>query len=309
MISTQTIAFYNLENLFDAHDAEYTLDKNFTPQGIYRWNDRKYRRKIDNLGEVISKIGTGDTDGPPIILGVCEVENKGCLQDLVSCEALRKYQYKFVHFESNDRRGLDTAFLYREAFFNPVNSKAHRMEVPGRSGMEPTRDILHVEGTLFGEHVHALINHWPSRLEGSRITRGKRRAMAKKLDAIVKSIYTHDPNSKILILGDFNDEPTAYSLRNDFTHEFFNVFERSHSSFGTVRFRNKWVVFDQIMMDQNLLANAFINYVTAGVYKPPFLIESNGRHKGSPKRAFRGRFFQNGYSDHLPVYAVLNFHH
>lgn len=309
MISTHTIAFYNLENLFDAEDGEHTLDKNYTPHGLYRWNNRKYRRKIDNLGEVISKIGPGDAIGPPIILGVCEVENNSCLHDLVNCEALRKHKYKFVHFESNDRRGLDTALLYREAFFNPVNSQAHRMEVPGRFGLEPTRDILHVEGTLFGEHVHTLINHWPSRLEGSRTTRVKRRAMAKKLDAIVKTIYTKDPNSKILILGDFNDEPTDYSLRNDFTHEFFNVFERIDPSFGTVRFRNKWVVFDQILMDENLLTNGFINYVKAGVFGPSFLIESNGRHKGSPKRAFRGRLFQNGYSDHLPVYAVLNFHH
>lgn len=309
MNSTHTIAFYNLENLFDPEDGEHTLDTNFTPKGIYRWNKGKYRQKIDNLGRVISKIGPKNTQNPPVFLGVCEVENQTCLEDLINCDALCKYNYSFVHFESNDRRGLDTAFLYRTKHFELLNSETFSIEVEGRAGMEPTRDILYVEGNLFGERIHILINHWPSRLEGSRSTRNKRRALARLLDNAVESIYRKDPNSKILIVGDFNDQPKDYSLRNDFTHEFFNASEGNDFGRGTARFKNKWVVFDQILLDQNLLNNEYLNYLTAGIYNPPHLIETKGRHKGSPKRSFRGRRFQNGYSDHFPVYAVFDVHH
>jgi hypothetical protein len=309
MNSTHTIAFYNLENLFDPEDGKHTLDANFTPSGIYRWNQGKYRRKIDNLGKVISEIGPKNSQNPPVFLGVCEVENRSCLQDLINCDSLAEYQYSFVHFESNDRRGLDTAFLYRTQHFKLLKSETFSIEVEGRTGKEPTRDILYVEGHLFDEHIHVLINHWPSRLEGSRSTRKKRRTLARELDKVVGSIYQKDPNSKILIVGDFNDQPKDYSLRKDFTHDFFNASEQNDFGPGTARFKNKWVVFDQILLDQNLLNNDRLSYVTAGVYNPPYLIENSGRHKGSPKRSFRGKCFQNGYSDHFPVYAVFDLSH
>ena len=306
MNSRHTIAFYNLENLFDPEDGDHTLDANFTPNGMYGWTRGKYRRKIENLGKVISEIGLKYGQNPPVFLGVCEVENQTCLQDLIKCDALGKYNYRFIHFESNDRRGLDTAFLYRTKHFNPLKSKALRIEVQGRTGTEPTRDILHIEGDLLGERIHVLINHWPSRLEGTRSTRNKRRKLAGELDKVVSSIYQEGPDSNILIVGDFNDQPHDYSLRKDFTHDFFNASEQNDFGPGTARFKNKWVVFDQILLDQNLLKNEHLNYIGAGIYNPPYLIENKGRHKGSPKRSFRGRRFQNGYSDHFPVYAIFD---
>ena len=309
MNSTHTIAFYNLENLFDPKDGDHTLDANFTPNGIYRWNPDKYRQKIDNLGKVISEIGPKHDQNPPVFLGVCEVENETCLQDLVQCDALTEYQYSFVHFESNDRRGLDTAFLYQTEHFKLRKSQTFGIEVEGRTGLEPTRDILHVEGDLFGERIHVLINHWPSRLEGSRSTRNKRRSLARELGKVVDSIYREDSNSNILIVGDFNDQPHDYSLRKDFAHEFFNASEQHGFGPGTSRFRDKWVVFDQILLDPNLLNNEHLSYAGAGVFSPRYLIETRGRHKGSPKRSFQGRRFQNGYSDHFPVYALFKVHH
>jgi hypothetical protein len=303
---SHTIAFYNLENLFDPEDGEHTLDTNFTPQGSYRWNQGKYQRKIDNLGKVISEIGPKKAQNPPVFLGVCEVENQSCLKDLINCDALYKYDYSFVHYESDDRRGLDTAFLYRTSHFKLKGSETFSIEVEGRTGREPTRDILHVEGDFFGERIHVLVNHWPSRLEGSRSTRNKRRSVARELDKIVVSIYEKDPNSKILIVGDFNDQPNDYSLRRDFSHDFFNASDQDEFGPGTVRFKNKWVVFDQILLDPNLLKNTRLNYKASGVYCPPYLIESSGRHRGSPKRSIRGRRFQDGYSDHLPVYVVFD---
>lgn len=306
MNSTETIAFYNLENLFDPEDGDHTLDADFTPKGLYRWDQAKYTQKINNLGEVISKIGPIQTQKPPVILGVCEVENQTCLQDLVNCEALSRFNYRFVHFESQDRRGLDTAFLYREKHFKVLHAQTFREQVPGQFGLEPTRDILHVEGELFGESIHVLINHWPSRLEGARSTQKKRQTLARQLNSAVDSIYAKNKSAKIVIVGDFNDEPQDYSLRHVFTHKFFNDPGQYGVSRGTARFKNKWVEFDQILLNQNLLSNNQLKYLASGVYRPAYLFESHGRHKGSPKRSFRNGRFQNGYSDHFPVYAVFD---
>ncbi len=309
MISAHTIAFYNLENLFDPFDGEHTLDKNFTPDGIYRWDRKKYRRKIENLSQVISRIGPESMQDPPAIVGVCEVENQSCLEDLVQSESLEKHGYGFVHFESKDRRGLDTALLFRKAAFNPVRSAAFGAEVPGRLGPEPTRDILHVEGDLFGFRIHVLVNHWPSRIQGARSTRNKRRRMAHELDRVVNSIHRTDPEARILILGDFNDQPGDYSLRKAFSHNFYNIFGQCDSNRGSTRYRGKWVAFDQILVSEMLLKDRQLNYLKGDVFRPSYLIESQGRHKGSPKRSFRGRFFQNGYSDHFPVYVVMKLDH
>jgi hypothetical protein len=133
--------------------------------------------------------------------------------------------------------------------------------------------------------------------------------MALELCRIVDSILLVNPDARIVILGDFNDQPGDYSLRKVFYHDFYNVFGQSDPNLGSTRFRRKWVSFDQILLSETLLRGGNLNYLKGDVFRPPYLIENKGRHKGSPRRSFRGRFFQNGYSDHLPVYAVINVDH
>ena len=303
-----SIAFYNLENLFDPEDGEHTLDRNYTPEGIYAWDRARYMRKIDNLGLSISRIGRTESDGPPVFLGVCEVENERCLKDLVQCDSLRDHGYDFVHFESPDRRGLDTAFLYQKDQFRLLGSKPFSVVVNGKSGEENTRDILYIEGVLLTEHLHILVNHWPSRLDGSRSTQSKRRELALEMNRIVDAIYRRDPLSKIIIIGDFNDEPDDYSLKEDFSHDFLNTLIHRKMAIGTARHKKKWVLFDQILLNKHLLNSEKLTYRASHVFHPPFLIQSKGRFKGNPKRTFLGRYHQGGYSDHFPVYALFDSH-
>ena len=304
-----SIAFYNLENLFDPEDGEHTLDRNYTPQGVYAWGPERYRRKIENLGQAISRIGAAESKGPPVVLGVCEVENSRCLEDLVQCDSLRGYDYGFVHYESNDRRGLDTALLYQKRHFRVLRSQAFNVTFTGKSGIENTRSILHVEGELCSQRLHILVNHWPSKREGSKSTKGRRREAALQLNRIVDSIYLRDPMSKILITGDFNDEPNGRCLRKDFSHDFTNTLSSSNKGPGTARYRNKWILFDQILLNDNLLNSKILNYRDSFIFNPSFLIQQHGRFKGGPKRTFVGRYHQGGFSDHFPVYALFEAFH
>ncbi len=304
-----SIAFYNLENLFDPEDGDQTLDRNYTPQGIYAWGPERYRRKIENLGFAISKIGADESNGPPVVLGVCEVENSRCLRDLVQCESLRQYDYAFVHYESNDRRGLDTALLYQKRRFRVLDSQPFNVTVDEKSGKENTRSILHVEGELCSERLHILVNHWPSKRKGSKSTRNRRREAALELNRIVDSIYRVDPKAKILITGDFNDGPEGRCLTRDFSHNFANTLALAKKGPGSVRYRKKWILFDQILLNDNLLNSGSLNYRDSFIFNPSFLVQGHGKLKGGPKRTFLGRYHQGGYSDHFPVYAVFEARH
>lgn len=300
-----SIAFYNLENLFDPEDGDHTLDRDYTPEGLYAWDYERYKRKIENLGLAISKIGTDSSNGPPVVLGVCEVENSRCLKDLVQSESLLEYDYDFIHYESKDRRGLDTALLYQRRHFSILNSKAFKVDVTGKSGKENTRDILYVEGELYSERLHILVNHWPSRHEGSRMTRNKRRELAFEMSRIVDSVYFRDPLSKIVITGDFNDNPGDRSLKQHFSHDFTSIVPLTKTDQGTARYRKKWYLFDQILLNDNVLNSPNLIYRESGIFNPPFMVHSHGKYKGGPKRTFSGLYHQGGFSDHFPVYALF----
>lgn len=308
MDQTFSIGFYNLENLFDPGEKEGLMEASAGSREICAWNEGRYRKKIENLSTAISKIGASESMGPPVFMGVCEVETDRCLEDLVSSEALRSYGYGFVHHKSKDRRGLDTAFLYRKSHFRVLSSYPYSITVRGKSGEEATRDILHVEGELFSVRLHILVNHWPSRLEGRRSTKHKRNALAKELKRVVDHISHLDPQSKIMLVGDFNDNPTDFSLKKLFDSSFTNTLDMANQSTGTAMYRKRWVFFDQILLNENLLNSSEFTFSHAQVFNPPFLVQHQGRHKGAPKRTFQARHYLGGYSDHFPVYALFEYH-
>jgi hypothetical protein len=156
--------------------------------------------------------------------------------------------------------------------------------------------------------MHILVNHWPSRLEGNRSTRQKRREAARELKKVVDSICQTDPAAKIVVTGDFNDGPEAHSLRKDFDPRFINPLSVALKRTGTAQYRKKWVLFDQILLNENLLHSKTLTLREALVFNPPFLVQPHGRFRGAPKRTFAGRHYQGGFSDHFPVYALFDVH-
>jgi len=312
------IAYYNLENLFDTIQNQANgSDIDFTPDGAFRWNTHKYNEKLRRMSFAISQIGLDQSPVGAVIVGVSEVENRGVLEDLVRQPAIAYRQYGIVHFDSPDRRGIDNALLYNPRFFTVSNAVAHPTLMPGQT-QPTTRDQLLVSGYLLGEKVHFIVVHWPSRWGGAAASTPRRVAAAQVSQAIIDSIQAIEPNAKIMLMGDFNDDPADVSIsvtlnakRNAADVEpggLFNPFWAIHDrGIGTLRFQNRWNLFDQIMVSYGLL-NAPRNewrYWRAEVFNRPFLKHQEGRDRGAPLRTHSRGVWLNGFSDHFPSLIYL----
>src|SRR5690554_5744128 len=70
-----TVAFYNVENLFDYERDEKIFDEDWTPEGKNNWTKENYEDKLKKLARVISEIGADVSGSSPAIIGLSEVEN------------------------------------------------------------------------------------------------------------------------------------------------------------------------------------------------------------------------------------------
>ncbi|WP_456422200.1 endonuclease/exonuclease/phosphatase family protein [Lutibacter sp.] len=305
-----TIAFYNLENLFDTKNDPTTLDDDFTPKGRKNWNYKRYRNKIRKLGNVIAQLGTDRSFYSPAIVGVVEVENQKVLEDLVTSKSLKKHKYGIVHYDSPDERGIDVALLYKKELFKLLHSETFPLYLEDEQGnRDYTRDILLVKGSLNGELIYVLVNHWPSRRSGEDLTEEKRIKAAELATHITATIISENKNAKIIIMGDFNDDPSNTSVKNYLVNNtFYNPMERLiNIGNGTLNYKKTWHLFDQIIFSKNFFNNEKEkhSFKYAEVFDRYFLKEWNGKFKGNPFRTYIGKWYQGGFSDHFPVYVYL----
>jgi predicted extracellular nuclease len=308
--SAYTIAFYNLENLFDTKNDPNILDDDFTPKGVKHWNHRRYKKKLKKLSGVIAQLGTVKSMHTPAIVGVVEVENQQVLEDLVQTNALKNEHYGFVHYDSPDERGIDVALLYKKELFELLSSETFPLFLNGDNGeRDYTRDILLVEGKLNGELIYVLVNHWPSRRTGNGETEDKRIKAAQLVTHIVEKIHLKTENPKIIVMGDFNDNPSSKSVKQYLVNTtFYNPMERlTDTGHGSLNHKNTWHLFDQILFSKNFLElepNKH-SFKYAEVFDRHFLKEWNGKYKGNPFRTYTGKWYLGGFSDHFPVYVYL----
>ncbi|MES2545260.1 MAG: endonuclease/exonuclease/phosphatase family protein [Bacteroidota bacterium] len=329
-----TIAFYNCENLFDTIDGE-NFDEEYLPKK--GWTAKKYQQKLNNLGRVLSQIGTNDKQKEsPTIIGVCEVENRGVLEDLVKNHQLINKDYGIVHFDSPDRRGIDVGFIYQKKYFRPTSyinvplliyknasqgkkkiqdDEEDEIVIDEKGKRVYTRDILLVTGILEGEEINILVNHWPSRSGGEKKSSPFREAAGRLNKKIMDSIYKVNPKAKIITMGDLNDgsynrsvkEGIGAKLKKEEVKRFgiYNPFEQmAKDGNATLYFRDAGDIFDQIMVSETLIQKDLfsLHYWKAGIFNKPFLIETVGQYKGYPKR---NSLLEPGFSDHFPVYIYL----
>ncbi|QCX40866.1 endonuclease [Aureibaculum algae] len=302
-----SIAFYNLENLFDISNTDNVLDRDFTPTGRNKWNKKRYLRKLKQLSTVIAQIGEKETGFSPAVIGIAEVENKQVITDLLGTEALQHKGYEIIHFNSPDERGVDVAFLYRPHVFDFIHAEPITLAVDNLDGvLDQTRDVLLVKGKLEGKLIYFFVNHWPSRREDGD-TQYKRVKAAELIHQSIEKIKLETPNPNIIIMGDFNDDPTNASIKQHLvTEDFYNPYESIFDKgFGTLTYRRQWHLFDQIILSKNLMNASELTYKEAHVFDEEFLKEWKGKHKGRPFRTYIGPWFQGGYSDHFPVYIIL----
>lgn len=314
------ILFYNVENLFDIYNDTLKNDEEFLPEGERFWSKHRYYNKLNNTYKVIMAVGEWN---PPAIIGLCEIENRKVLHDLVHNTPLVKFEYKIIHKESPDRRGIDVGFLYREELFKPLKSEFIPINFPNNPESK-TRDIIYVKGIANKiDTLHIFVNHWPSRWGGQLESESKRVFVSSVLRSKVDSIFKSYSASNIIVTGDFNDYPDNKSI-NDILNasqnldsilkdQLYNLSAQlfKTKNIGTYKYQGEWGVLDQFIVSGNLLKNG--NKIQASVndtyiFNADFLLEPDEGYFGyKPFRTFIGYKYNGGFSDHLPTYLILNF--
>jgi len=307
----QTIAFYNIENFFDVYDDEVTRDNDMLITSEKKWSIKRYKNKLRKIGYVISNIGKKETKRHPAIVGLAEVENEAVLSDLVTSKHLKAYNYSFVHYNSPDERGIDVALLYDETVFKVAYSKTFTVNLLSQEGeVDHTRDILLVSGLFNGLELHVVVNHWPSRRTGDIETEHKRLKASRKVTDIISELKEKSPKAKVIVMGDFNDDPESKSIKAlELSHKLYNPMRTLLSQDrGTTSYNQKWNLFDQFLITHNFFERKknVLRYINANIFDENFLKEQDGKYKGSPYRTYVGKRYKGGYSDHFPVYLILS---
>lgn len=309
------IAFYNLENLFDTiPNNPENRDLEFTPDGKNQWDGRKYWSKIHNMAQAISHFTTRTTPNGPAIIGVSEIENRSVLEDLVADPQISKWNLQIVHHDSPDARGVDVGLLYNPKYFKVENVTNHRLTAVSFR----TRDQMCVVGSLMGQRIAVIVNHWPSRLGGQEQSSPNREAAADLCKSIADSLWRIDPNIGVIIMGDLNDDPQDKScakvlaakrdIKDADEHGFYNPWwEMLDKGIGTLAYKSQWNLFDQIIVSGNIAngADTKWHYYKAMVHNFDFLKDTQGSRQGYPLRTFSAGSFLNGYSDHFPTEILL----
>jgi len=310
------VVFYNVENLFDTIDDKHKNDNEFLPGSDKAWNSERYYHKVANLGKVLVAI---DSLSLPAIVGFAEVENREVLEDLVRLTPLHRAPYQVILEEGSDPRGIDVALIFRT---DKLRYISHRAVAASREFQ--TRNILYVKllGPA-GDTLHLFVNHWKSRSGGEEKTRPKRIENATLLREVVDSLFAMDPSTRILIMGDFNDEPADESValtlealpvkKKTASGELYNLFYNSFKEGNGTLWYHDWDLFDQIIVSGNLISKKrrtvpSINPPAGYILSEPWMLDPEGAKEPTPFRSYAyKRGYVGGFSDHLPVYIVLTY--
>lgn len=310
--------FYNVENLFDIKDNPATSDEEFTPGGARRWTYRRFNKKLLNTSKVILN-ASGWT--PPHLIMLCEVENRFVLEKLLKDTPLKAFPYKIIHKESPDNRGIDVALLYNAEVFYPLEYKYYPLE--SHTGKKiASREILYVSGILNEcDTLHLFGNHWPSRYSGLLESQSGRHLAALILRTCIEKVQERHVNPKIIIAGDFNDQPTNESMlvhlqamKPEGILYQKNLYNLSlawlKEDIKTLKYHFQWSVFDQIIVSGSLIESENGSYTKpewAKIVKLPFLLGKDERYGGMKLfRTYYGYRYQGGFSDHLPVLLKIS---
>ena len=309
------IAFYNQENLFDTIHNEGKNDYEYLPDGRNKWNTEKYMAKLKNMAQVLSELATDKTPDGAAVIGLAEVEDRRVLEDLLKQPALADRGYEIEHYEGPDHRGIDCALFYNPVYFQVDSSKLLPYVYPDNDTIHATRGFWVVSGKMADEHVHFIVNHWPSRAAGSET----REWAGAQVKMIKEALVQNDPSCKVIIMGDMNDDPMDKSMRvalgakrkmeetgpHDLYNPWWDTLEKDRH--GTLCYRGKWNLFDQIVFTGNLLNEdqKKLSFWKHEIFVRDYLFQKEGKYKGYPNRTQAGGVWLNGYSDHLPTLIYL----
>lgn len=307
------VAFWNFENFFDPFVDSTRVYNEFTENGSQHWTSSRFYKKRNNMYKAILSLSENE---PLAVLGIAEIENLYVLNMLFVQTPLKTHNYRIIHYEGNDNRGIDVAMVYCIDKLQLVYSEAVKVKNPKNPNYK-TRDILYAKFyDRRGDTLHVFVNHWPSRYGGERETI-KLRALAAntlkhKVDSLVMLPQTIP---KIIIMGDFNDTPEDPSIKDILCagDALVNLFTdgKKLGFEGTLKHQYNWQIFDQIIVTNSLIDNnkgLLYKDNSSTIYHADFLFQKDESYGGVKLfRTYVGPKYFGGYSDHLPVYIDLIF--
>ena len=294
------VMFWNVENFFDHVDqGTGESDKEFSSFGARHWTKRKFQTKCDDIAK--SVLWIGDEYGRmPDVIGLAEVENRWVLWKLLNNTLLRKYDYKIVHFDSGDRRGIDVALLYRESVFSMLS---YSLTVPVAGGERmSTRDMLQVcLEDLMGQKINMIVCHHPSKYGGAEESSSRRNATMEALRGLCDSLEIADPGVPVVVMGDFNDTPSGTQfglLEGVLVNKADSLYA---AGYGTIRYQGAWELIDMFMVSEDLAPGSEME-----IHQIPFLMTYEKKYPGmKPLRTYSGPRYVGGVSDHCPIVLCI----
>ena len=294
------VMFWNVENFFDHVDqGTGESDKEFSSFGARHWTKRKFQTKCDDIAK--SVLWIGDEYGRmPDVVGLAEVENRWVLWKLLNNTLLRKYDYKMVHFDSGDRRGIDVALLYRESVFSMLS---YSLTVPVAGGERmSTRDMLQVcLEDLMGQKINMIVCHHPSKYGGVEESSSRRNAAMEALRGLCDSLEIADSGVPVVAMGDFNDTPDGEQfslLEGALVNMADGLFTEGY---GTIRYQGVWELIDMFMVSEDLAPGSEME-----ILQIPFLMTYEKKYPGmKPLRTYSGPRYVGGVSDHCPIVLCI----
>ncbi len=284
-----SVAFWNVENLYDTIPSRFYDDREWTPRGENRWDTDRYRAKIEALARVIDELGAD-------VVGLAEVENEGVVRDMVRALGT---DYNYIHRTSGDGRGIDLALLYKGDRFFPDEGPGGVRLIPSGMG----REFLGVRGELMGERVELVVCHLASRLNPTALRRRNMEALRRALETALRA----NPAANIIVMGDMNATPGERLVRQtlgpvaspwDFVYS--PHVEAQNRGQGSYNYRDRWLLYDWMAVSPAIARGSTLRITGAGVYAREYMTES-----GRPRRTFYGGDYLGGASDHFPVWLEV----
>jgi len=311
-----TFAFYNVENFYSNQtDFEYS----FLPSNYSKWVQTRYSFKVDKISFAIARIGRKETEDFPAFVGLCEVENEIVLKDLIQHPNLADGNYGYVFYESLDERRINVACIYRKDFMRIDNSEPIRVVFKNHLNEKSyTRDILFLETTFNNEKVYVFVVHLPSKLD-YEVNQEKRGILLRKIQQKIDQIKQTTPHPKVMVMGDFNDTPSADNIRlilntkpyqaetgpQDLYNPMVGLMSYKRGSLVHLK---QWMLFDQMLFSYGFLTqNTTLEIVKTDIFDESFLTVNVGKLRNFPARSFVGSKYLGGYSDHFPVYTIIKY--
>lgn len=311
-----TLAFYNVENFYAKTNS---TEHSFLPSNYAKWIDNRYETKVDRISHAISRIGFKETEDLPLFVGLAEVENESVLEDIIKNTRIQKANYSYVFYKSLDERKINVCCIYQKDRITILKSEPIRVIFKDSSGNKSyTRDILYVEAEFEREKIYFFVLHLPSKLD-QEINQEKRRILLSKIRKQIDLILQENSEAKIVVMGDFNDTPTADNIRLELNtrakqdevkyNEIYNPMVGLMSyKRGSLVHKKQWMLFDQIMVTKGFLtADSRLQFLKADIFDSAFLTQNIDKMGAFPNRTFIGSKYLGGYSDHFPVYAIIKY--